>query len=77
MGGQDTKWRRNIPENFNRLSKAHERALYVSISVTELCFGTVAWASGTTSASAGVVIYLEQGANGLHMIQLMPLPPHH
>jgi len=24
-----------------------------------------------------VVIYLEQGANDLHMVQLMPLPPHH
>ena len=25
MDGQDTKWRRNIAENFNRLSRAHER----------------------------------------------------
>jgi len=25
MGGQSTKWQRNIPENFNRLSKVHER----------------------------------------------------
>jgi len=24
-----------------------------------------------------VVIYLEWGANDLHMVQLMPLPPHH
>jgi len=24
-----------------------------------------------------MVTYLEQGANGLHMVQLMPLPPHH
>jgi len=24
-----------------------------------------------------VVIYIEQGANDLHVIQLMPLPPHH
>jgi len=23
--GQGTKWRRNIDENFNRLSRAHER----------------------------------------------------
>jgi len=23
--GQGTKWQRNMPENFNRLSKAHER----------------------------------------------------
>jgi len=23
--GQDTKWRRNIAENFNRLSRVHER----------------------------------------------------
>ena len=26
---------------------------------------------------AGVVICLERGANDLHMVQLMPLPPHH
>jgi len=26
---------------------------------------------------AGVVIHLERGANDLHMVQLMPLPPHH
>jgi len=25
----------------------------------------------------GMVICLEQGANGLHMVKLMPLPPHH
>jgi len=25
MDGQDTKWRRNIAKNFNRLSRAHER----------------------------------------------------
>ena len=25
MDGQDTKWRRYIAENFNRLSRAHER----------------------------------------------------
>jgi len=25
----------------------------------------------------GVVICLQQGANDLHMVQLMPLPPHH
>ena len=25
----------------------------------------------------GVVIYLEQGANDLHMVQLIPLPPYH
>jgi len=24
MGGQGSKWRRNIPENFSRLSRAHE-----------------------------------------------------
>jgi len=24
-----------------------------------------------------VIICLEQGANDLHMVQLMPLPPHH
>jgi len=26
---------------------------------------------------ADVVICLQQGANDLHMVQLMPLPPHH
>jgi len=26
---------------------------------------------------AGVVIYVERGANAIHMVQLMPLPPHH
>jgi len=25
MDGQGTKWRRNITENFNRLSRVHER----------------------------------------------------
>jgi len=25
----------------------------------------------------GVVISMEQDANDLHMVQLMPLPPHH
>jgi len=25
MGGQGTKWRRNIAENYNGLSRAHER----------------------------------------------------
>jgi len=25
----------------------------------------------------GMVICLERGANDLHMVQLMPLPPHH
>jgi len=25
MDGQGTKWRRNIAENFNRLSRGHER----------------------------------------------------
>jgi len=25
MDGQGTKWRKNISENFNRLSKVHER----------------------------------------------------
>ena len=25
IGGQRTKWHRNIAENFNRLSRAHER----------------------------------------------------
>jgi len=29
------------------------------------------------SCGAGTVIYPELGANGLHMVQLMPLPPHH
>jgi len=28
-------------------------------------------------SGTGVVIYLEQGANDLHMVLLVPLPPHH
>jgi len=28
-------------------------------------------------SDAGVVICLERDANDLHMVQLMPLPPHH
>ena len=53
------------------------------------CFDTLGWLGvrksirpvKTTPASqwwcAGVVICLQQGANDLHMAQLMPLPPHH
>jgi len=48
-----------------------------------LCFDTVGWVSGRASglqniewSGAGVVICLEQGASALHMVQLMPLPPH-
>jgi len=49
-----------------------------------LCLDAVGWASGRSSGllklsdgSAGVVICLEQGANDLHMVQLMPLPSRH
>ena len=44
------------------------------------CFDTVGWVQGTASASkikwwgVGVVICLEQGADCLHMVQLMPSP---
>jgi len=48
------------------------------------CIDTVGWASEEHQASkkyewwgAGVVICLQQGANDLHIVQLMPLPPHH
>ena len=48
------------------------------------CFDTVGWAAGRASGCkkygvmrAGVVICLARGANDLHMIQLMPLPPRH
>jgi len=47
------------------------------------CFDTVGWPSGRASGrkmerwGTGVVICLGQGANDLHMVQLMPLPPHH
>jgi len=30
-----------------------------------------------THCDAGMVISLERGANDLHTVQLMPLPPHH
>jgi len=35
------------------------------------------WAIKNVQRGAGVVICLEQGANDLHMVKLMPLPPHH
>ena len=48
------------------------------------CTDTVGWASRRTSGmqkiewwGAGVVICLQQGADHLHMVQLMPLPPNH
>jgi len=42
------------------------------------CFDAVGWAAGRASGKgSGVVIGLELGANDLHMVQLMPLPPHH
>jgi len=31
----------------------------------------------TVARGAGGVICLDRGANDLHMVQLMPLPPHH
>ena len=31
----------------------------------------------TECRGIGMVICLERGANDLHMVQLMPLPPHH
>ena len=42
----------------------------------------VGWQEGhrpvkTERWGAGMVIFLEQGANDLHTVQLMPLPPHH
>jgi len=47
-------------------------------------FDTVGWASGRASSplkiewwGTGMVIYLEYGADDLHMVQLMPLPHHH
>jgi len=48
------------------------------------CCDTVGWASveafgqeKTEWWGAGMVIYLQQGANHFHMVQLMPLPPRH
>jgi len=48
------------------------------------CFDTVGWTSGRASGlwkfewwGAGLVICQERGANDLHTVQLMPLPPHH
>jgi len=35
------------------------------------------WLVKTESWGTGVVVCLERGANDLHMVQLMPLPPHH
>jgi len=46
------------------------------------CFDIAGWASGRACSllqnewcGAAVVIRLEWGANNLHMVQLMPLPP--
>ena len=49
------------------------------------CVDAVGWAAGRASGplkklqwwGAGMVICLKQGANDLHMVQLMSLPPHH
>jgi len=48
------------------------------------CFDTVGWASGRAYGlyriecrGANVVICLVWGADNLHMVQPMPLPPHH
>jgi len=50
------------------------------------CFDTVGWASERASglqknewwgAGSGMVICLKQSANDLHIVKLMPLPPHH
>jgi len=35
------------------------------------------WLVKTESWGTGVVVCLERDANDLHMVQLMPLPPHH
>jgi len=35
------------------------------------------WPVKTEWRGIGMVICLEQGANDLHMVQLMPLPPQH
>jgi len=35
------------------------------------------WPVKTEWWGIGVVICVERGANDLHMVQLMPLPPHH
>jgi len=40
-----------------------------------LCVRKGIWPVKTESWGAGMVICLEQGANDLHMVQLMPLPP--
>jgi len=42
---------------------------------------TVGWASGRASGlqklSAGMFICLKRSADDLHVVQMMPLPPHH
>jgi len=48
-------------------------------------FDAVGWAAGRASGlyktdcwrGTGMVIGLQRDANYLHMVQLMPLPPHH
>jgi len=42
-----------------------------SVTCCLQCFDAVGWAARRASG------LLQPGANNLHMVQLMPLPPHH
>jgi len=50
--------------------------LWICIKIKDFlqCFDIVGWMAGRAS---GLVICLERGANDLHVVQLIPLPPHH
>jgi len=53
--------------------------MYYTFSALTLLFGVRKgiWPVKTEWWGTGIVICPEQGANNLHVVQLMPLPPHH
>ena len=54
------------------------------MAVNSNCCDTVGWVAGRVSGlqkiewwGAGLTICLEQSAHDLHMVQLVPMAPHH
>jgi len=48
-----------------------------TFSVLTLLVGQGIWPVKTECWGTGMVACSERGANDLHMVQLIPLPPHH
>jgi len=66
--------------NFERDPELSLHIVNIILLLTPQCFDAVGWAGRRASglqklSGTGVVICLQRGANDLHMIQLMPLPP--